>query len=134
MSFATTVPEMVSFLACEFILQEPQSGAKTLVNVAHQINATATPFAARIACYAKLVDGQGEYEYMLRFVDLKTDDTIYQITTPSAPWHSEMDVYELMINLRGLSIPHFGDFEFQLYANGAYLGRHVLKVLEMASA
>ncbi len=134
MSFESPLPEMVAFLACEIILQDSQSGAKTLVNVAHQLNATAAPFPAKIACYAKLVDGGGEYQYMLRLVDLNTDAPIFQYTTPPAPWPREMDVYELIINLQGVTIPYFGDFEFQLHANGAYLGRHVLKVREMNSA
>jgi hypothetical protein len=80
-----------------------------------------------LGIYAKLVEGSGEYTFKIRLVNLKDESLLVDISAPGN-WQVPEAPLEFGMNIRGLQIPAFGDYEFQLFANDVYLGRAVFKV------
>jgi len=58
---------------------------------------------------------------------------VVQVPMPGN-WANPQAPFELGINFRGLVIPDFGNYEFQIYADDIYLGRAVFALDRMELA
>ena len=125
------IPTLLAFLICESVIHDAETQKKTLVGVFDRLLAAGVPVGmSGVGVYAKLVEGSGEYTFKIRLVNLKDESPLLDISTP-ANWAVAEAPLEFGVNFRGLQIPAFGDYEFQLFANDVYLGRAVFKVEKM---
>lgn len=113
------------------MIHDAETQKKTLVGVFDRLLSVSVPVGiACVGLYAKLVEGSGEYAVKIRLVSLKDESTLLEVTTP-VNWQIPDAPVEFGANFRGLQIPEFGDYEFQLFANDVYLGRAVITVVKM---
>lgn len=121
------LPTLLAFLVCDSVIHDAQTKKKTLVGIFSQLISDQVPTGANVGLYGKLAEGSGQYKLMIRLVHLK-DEKLVMEASFDANWAVPDQPLELGINLRGLSIPDFGQYEFQLFANDVYLGRAVFRV------
>lgn len=122
-------PVLLAFLTCESVIHDAETQKKTLVGVFDRVLSGGVPLAIyNIGLYAKLVEGAGPYTFKIRMVNLEDEmPVIGDISTP-ANWANPRAPIEFGVNIKGLFIKAFGDYEFQLFANDVYLGRTVFSV------
>jgi len=122
------IPTLLAFLTCESVIHDAETQKKTLVGIFDRIMSSTVPLqVAGLGLYAKLVEGSGKYTFRIRMVNLKDESQVLDVSIP-ATWALTEAPLELGVNFRGIPIQAFGTYEFQLYANDAYLGRAVFKV------
>jgi hypothetical protein len=125
------IPTLLAFLMCESVIHDAETQKKTLVGVFDRLLSSSAPLqVAGLGLYAKLVEGHGNYTFKIRMVNLKDESLVLDISTP-ANWSRAEAPLEFGVNFRGVPIPAFGDYEFQLFANDIYVGRAVFKVEKM---
>jgi len=110
------------------VIHDAETQKKTLVGIFDRLLSVTAPLqVGGLGLYAKLVEGGGKYTIRIRMVSLKDESQILDISTP-ANWQIAEAPLEFGVNFRGVPIPAFGTYEFQLYANEVYLGRSVFRV------
>ncbi len=126
------VPTLLAMLICDQVITDAETKKKTLVGVFDRYLTTGVPLRANLAVYAKLVDAVGSYLFMLRMVNLKNENPVIDLKTNLFEWKEPRQAMELALNFRGIPIPEFGAYEFQLYANEVYVGRATIDVQRLA--
>ena len=121
---SSPIPTVLAFLICESLIHDAETQKKTLVGIFDRVMAGIAPAVLNLALYAKLVEGSGQCTFNFRMVKLKDESLVVQVPL-QANWANAEGPFELGANFRGLVIPDFGGYEFQLYANDVYLGRAV---------
>jgi hypothetical protein len=124
------IPTLLALLACESVIHDAETQSKTLVRVFDRIQSPGVPVPVSIGLYAKLVEGSGPYTIRIRMVKLKDESPVMEVSG-NANWAEPESPLEFGMNMRGLLIMEFGDYEFQLFANDIYLGRAVFKVQKL---
>lgn len=124
------IPTVLALLICESVIHDAETQKKTIVGVFDRILSGVTPQSINLGIYAKLVEGSGQYTFKIRMVNLKDETPVVQVPI-QANWALPQAPFELGVNFRGLVIPEFGNYEFQLYANDIYLGRAVFSLENM---
>jgi len=109
-------------LICDQVIVEHGTGKKSLIGVFEQLNAFSFPTQTRLAIYVKLVDASGNYDLLIRVVNLKDETKVAEIKA-MANNLSQIAAAEFAINIAGIILPEAGKYEFQLYANDIYLHR-----------
>jgi hypothetical protein len=128
LSEGNLIPTLLAFLTCESVIHDAETQKKTLVGIFDRIMSSTVPLqVAGLGLYAKLVEGSGKYTLRIRMVNLKDEAQVLDVSVP-ANWSVAEAPLEFGVNFRGIGIPAFGTYEFQLYANDNYLGRTVFKV------
>lgn len=128
MSETSPIPTLLALLTCESVIVDAETQKKTLVGLFDRIQSTKVPVQlAGLGLYAKLVEGSGHYTFKIRMVSLHDESQILEIAAP-ADWAVAEAPLEFVMNFRGVPVPVFGDYEFQLFADDIYLGRAVFKV------
>ncbi len=121
------IPTLLAFLICESVIHDAETQKKTVVGIFDRVLAAGAPVPMNLGLYAKMVEGSGEYTFKFRMVNLKDEDPVVEVPVPGN-WTMPQAPLELGVNFRGLVIPAFGSYEFQVYANGIYLGRSVFSL------
>ncbi len=62
---------------------------------------------------------------------LKDESLLYNFDFKGTPEISELQPWELALNMVGLVLPEPGKYEFQLYANEIYLSRITLEAVNI---
>src|SRR5437588_4488510 len=78
------------------------------------------PTPIRLGIYAKLVDAEGDYDILIRLVNLKDESRVADVKAVAKGIQRE-SAAELVINIGGIVLPEPGRYEFQLFANDAFL-------------
>jgi hypothetical protein len=124
------IPTVLAFLVCETVIHDAETQKKTIVGVFDRVLAATVPQSLNVALYAKMVEGNGQYTFKIRMVNLKDETPVVQVPI-TGNWANPQGPFELGVNFRGLVIPQFGTYEFQIYANDVYLGRAVFTLENM---
>ena len=124
------IPTVLAILICDSVITDAETQKKTLVGIFDRALAGMAPQSLNLALYAKLVEGSGQYTFNLRMVKLKDESLVIKVPL-QANWANAEGPFELAANFRGLVVPDFGSYEFQLYANEVYLGRAVFTLQKM---
>jgi hypothetical protein len=126
-----STPNVLAMLVCDQVIQEQGTNKKSLLGIFDNINSPAYPTQLRLAVYVKLSDARGHYNFRLRFVSLRDERTmIPDINIPLDIPESQSGA-ELAINLVGVIISEPGAYEFQLWADDAYLHRITLNAVSI---
>ena len=127
---ANPIPTVLAFLICETVITDAETQKKTIVGVFDRVLAGVAPQSINLGLYAKLVEGNGQYTFMIKMVNLKDEGRVVQVPI-LGNWANPQAPFELAVNFRGLVVPDFGTYEFQLYASDVYLGRAVFSLEKM---
>jgi uncharacterized protein DUF6941 len=122
------VPTLVAMLLCDTVIQDAQTTKKSLIGIFTQVNAIDFPTTVNATVFARLTDAEGKYKFRLDVVNLTENKTILSLPSPhevEAP--SQLALVEIVLQFQRLPVPSAGKYEFQLWANDAYLGRTTME-------
>jgi hypothetical protein len=125
------IPSVVAMLVCDQVITEVGTGKKSLIGVFEHINSPAFPTQIRIGIYARLVDAEGDYEVLIRLVNLKDESRVADIRASAKDIKREAAA-EIVVNIAGMIIPEPGKYEIQLFANDAFLHRVTMNAVFLA--
>src|SRR5665213_3459572 len=95
------IPSVVAMLICQQVIVEQGTGMKSLIGVFENLNSPVFPVATRLAVYAKLLDADGSYDFLIRLVSLKDEKKIADVQGKNVVLNSSTSS-ELVLNISGL--------------------------------
>ena len=119
--FSQVVPFMGAALVCDAIAVDSNSGKKSLIGIFDQINALEFPTQRFVTLYFRISDAQGRYQMNVKFVSLR-DGKVLSETTQEIFLEDRLMQNELVWVIPPLEVPTPGKYEFQLWANSAFVG------------
>jgi len=121
----------LAMVVCDSIIDDRQTGKKTLVGLFNQIGANSFPVRHQsLAVYCSLTEGQGKHAIQLQCVHAVEDKPIMGID-------AELDmadpraIAEMGFTLNGIVFPEPGPYEFQIICEGELVGRRAFQVLKV---
>jgi hypothetical protein len=121
-----------AFLVCDQIIQDTQSGKKSLIGVFHELRAERFPAVhPALWIYANLTDAHGRYVFQLRLVDVERGDVLGRGEPPPIDIPGPLQTTELSAQLRNVALPRAGTYEFQLVANDQMLATKAIRVAQV---
>ena len=124
------LPVIKAFLVCDKVIQDAQTGKKSLIGIFHEIQANTLPtLHHELWIYANLTDAHGKYVFEIRFVNVTDGGRVVghghppPITIPGP-----LQTTELSAQLRRVQLPSEGTYEFQLIANGELAATKAIRV------
>ena len=126
---STRLPVVKAFLVCDQVIQDVQTGKKSLIGVFHEIKAGRFPTVHHeLWIYANLTDAQGRYEFQIRLVSLEDGKALGHGAPPEIQIPGPLQTTELSAQLRNVQLPKPGTYEFQLLANGQLAATKAVRV------
>jgi hypothetical protein len=124
-----TIPSVLAILLCDVIIIDQETKKTTLVGLFENLNVGAFPTMQKVGLFARLTDMEGPYKFMLRIVRLDGDKE--ELMAGAEFEHQANDRLanlNVALNLPGVPFTAPGRHEFQLFADGIYIGRAALAV------
>ena len=115
------VPLLVAALICDVAVADPSTGKKNLIGIFDPINVTNFPSQRPMSLYFKVADAEGRYEFQIRYVQQSTGAMLAEAAGELIA-RDRLASTDLYISFPPLPIPGEGRYEFQLWANGMFLG------------
>ena len=115
------VPLLVAALVCDVAVADPNSGKKNLIGVFDRVNARAFPIEQSFSVYFKFTGAEGRYNFDVRYVQVKANRLL-------AEAEEQIEVSDRLLSQAihmkpvPLLVPEEGRYEFQIWANGNFLG------------
>lgn len=118
-----------AFLVCDQILQDAQTGKKSLIGVFHELRAERFPAVHPLLwIYANLTDAHGRYSFQIRLVDVERGEVLGRGEPPPIDIPGPLQTTELSAQLRNVALPRAGTYEFQLLVNEALIATKAIRV------
>jgi hypothetical protein len=128
-------PVVKAFLVCDQIIQDAQSGKKSLIGVFHELRAERFPAVhPALWIYANLTDAHGRYHFQLRLVDVERGDVLGRGEPPAIDIPGPLQTTELSAQLRNVALPRPGTYEFQLISNEQMVATKAIRVAQVRPA
>jgi hypothetical protein len=125
------IPSVVAMLVCDQVITEFGTGKKSLIGIFENINSSIFPTQVKMGFYARLVDAEGDYDVLIRLVNLKDESRVADIKAEAKGLKRDAAA-ELVLNVAGIVLPEPGKYEFQLFANDAFLHRVTMNAVLMS--
>lgn len=121
-----------AFLVCDQVIQDAQTGKKSLIGVFHELKANRFPAVhPALWIYANLTDAHGSYTFEIRLIDVSRDEVLGRGAPPPIEIPGPLQVTELSAQLRNVQLPTAGTYEFQLLANDQLIATKSIRVTEI---
>ncbi len=120
-ALSPVAPVMVAALVCDTHAVDPSTGKKSLIGIFDRVNASSFPVSRPVTLYYKLTDAEGRYEFEIRFSSPGGEELLAEATGEFTS-NSRLTAMELVVPFPKLPLPAAGRYEFQLWANGMYVG------------
>ena len=125
-------PLLKAFLVCDQIIQDSQTGKKSLIGVFHELRAELFPAVHPVLwIYANLTDAHGRYAFQIRFVDVERNQILGSGVPPPIEIPGPLPTTELSALLRNVNLPRPGTYEFQLVANGNLIATKAVRAIQV---
>lgn len=122
-------PVVKAFLICDQIIQDAQTGKKSLIGVFHELRAERFPAVHPLLwIYANITDAHGRYVFQIRLVDLERNEVLGRGEPPPIDIPGPLQTTELSAQLRNVALPKPGTYEFQLVSNDAMVATKAIRV------
>lgn len=126
------LPVLKAFLVCDLVIQDAQTGKKSLIGVFHELKASHFPAVHPVLwIYANLTDAHGSYTFEIRLVDVSQNDILGRGAPPAIEIPQPLQVTELSAQLRNVALPRPGTYEFQLLANEELVATKAIRVSQV---
>jgi len=125
-------PAVKAILICDQVIHEAGSNRKSLIGIFEEIHLAKFPaHYPRIAVYVNLTDANGEYVLEMR---LQSEDgtEVGRGTTPKMRIENPLATCEFALQISNLVFPGPGQYEFQIFANDAFLASKAFRVRQRA--
>ena len=125
-------PVLKAFLVCDQVLNDAQTGKKSLIGVFHEIRAARYPAVhPMLWIYANMTDAHGRYAFRIRLVDVSRNHVLGQGEPRPIDIQGPLQTTELAAQLQNLTLPAPGTFEFQLWANEDLIATKAIRAIGM---
>lgn len=132
MSARLPQPVVKAFLVCDQIIQDAQSGKKSLIGVFHELRAERFPAVhPQLWIYGNLTDGHGRYVLEIRLVDVEQGTVLSRGEPPPLDIAGPLQVTEISAQLRNITLPRPGLYEFHLLSNGQVLATKAIHATQV---
>jgi len=123
------IPSVLATLLCDWIIVEQGTAKKTLVGLFDILTVAAFPTVQSMGFYARLTDLEGHYHFDVRVVRLAGEEEEL-LGGAQAEFRADdrLAILEMALNLPPVPLAAPGRYEFQLFADGVYIGRAALNV------
>ena len=129
------LPLLKAFLVCDQVIQDSQTGKKSLIGVFHELKASRFPaIHPTLWIYANLTDAHGSYTFEIRLLDMSRNEVLGRGAPPPIEIPGPLQVTELSAQLRNVQLPTAGTYEFQLLANDQLVATKAIRVGEIPDA
>ena len=126
------LPLLKAFLVCDQVIQDAQTGKKSLIGVFHELKASRFPAVhPALWIYANLTDAHGSYTFEIRLIDVAQNEVLGRGAPPPIEIPGPLQVTELSAQLRNVQLPTPGTYEFQLLANEQLIATKAIRVAEI---
>lgn len=122
------VPSVLAILTCDQVIVDAASQKKTLVGVFDAIWVARFPAIQGFGFYARLTDLEGKYKFVIRVIQLDGEKPIGVLESHEISSTDRLGIIEMALNFPPVPFPSPGHYEFQLFANGDFIGRTLLIV------
>jgi hypothetical protein len=122
------VPSVLAILTCDQVIVDAASQKKTLVGVFDAVWAARFPAIQGFGFYARLTDLEGKYKFVIRVIQLDGEKPIGVLESHEISSTDRLGIIEMALNFPPVPFPSPGHYEFQLFANGDFIGRTLLIV------
>jgi hypothetical protein len=124
-------PVLQGVLVCDQAIREFGTNKVTLVGIFDVIFGAEFPLAwtRPTAVYARVTDGQGEYDLRLELVRLDDEQTIGRLEG-RVTIGDRMASVDLIFPIDALRFERAGRYEFRLFAEGHHIGGTMLNVIQ----
>jgi hypothetical protein len=114
---------------CDQVIQDAQTGKKSLIGVFHELRAQRFPAVHPVLwIYANLTDARGRYEFQIRLVDVARNSILGKGAPPPIDIQGPLQTTEISAQLRNVALPSEGTYEFHLVANGQLVATKAIRV------
>lgn len=119
---SNVVPLLLAALVCDSAFQDPATGKTSLIGIFDRIHARKFPAAhGLLNLFIRLTDAEGNYDLQVKFIRLSTGDVLATGQGPLTV-RDRLAGVSLILAFQGVPLPEPGRYEFQIWANSAYLG------------
>ena len=125
-------PVVKAFLVCDMILHDAATNKRSLIGVFHDLGATQFPAVhPNLWIYANLTDAKGKYDFEFRLIDLTRNTMVGGAKPPPIEIPDPRQTAEFSAQLRNLTLPAPGTYEFHLLANNELLATKAIRVVKV---
>ncbi len=114
-------PDCLALLICEGVIEDARSRNKTILNTFNRISAARYPARHdRLAVFLSLTNGHGTYDLQVRVVHAEVaplQEPLLEIAG-KVRFGNPLDVAEMTIDLRGMTIPAAGNYAIEVLIDG----------------
>jgi hypothetical protein len=104
-NLSIVIPVPVAFLVCDQVSQDSVTGKKTIVGVFNNIVSGRFPAQhSQLSLYVKLIDCEGLYDCKLEFVQVSTQDVLFEHAVQITA-RDRHNYHEVVINVQGVQMP-----------------------------
>lgn len=125
------VPSVQAILLCEKIIDEAGTGKKSLIGIFTGINAPGVPVQMSMGIYARMTDGEGNYDFRVDLVHLPTDKKVASAALPPLAVKDRLGPVEVVIQIPLIVFQEFGKYEFQLFGDDVFLGHTSVDLVQI---
>jgi len=124
-------PSVKAILICDQVIHELGTNKKSLIGIFEEIHLPHFPaHYPRIAVYVNLTDAHGEYVLEMRLQSEKGVE-VGRGETPKVKIDNPLATCEFALQVQNLVFPGPGQYEFQIYGNGAFLASKAFRVRQV---
>jgi hypothetical protein len=125
-------PVVKAFLVCDQVIQDAQTGKKSLIGVFHELRSTRFPaMHPMLWIYANLTDAHGRYTIQISLMDVTRNQVLGKGEPPPIDIPAPLQTTELAAQLRNVTLPGPGTMEFQLHVNGELLATKAVRIVKV---
>jgi hypothetical protein len=125
-------PVVKAFLVCDTIIHDAQTNKRSLIGVFHDLGSTQFPAVhPNLWIYANLTDAKGKYEFEFRLLDVTRNALVGGAKPPPIEIGDPRQTAEFSAQLRNLTLPAPGVYEFHLLANNDLIATKAIRVVHV---
>jgi len=125
-------PVVKAFLVCDMILHDAATNKRSLIGVFHDLGSTQFPAVhPNLWIYANLTDAKGKYEFEFRLLDVTRNALVGGAKPPPIEIGDPRQTAEFSAQLRNLTLPAAGIYEFHLLANNELIATKAIRVVHV---
>lgn len=125
-------PVVKAFLVCDTIIHDAQTNKRSLIGVFHDLGSTQFPAVhPNLWIYANLTDAKGKYEFEFRLLDVTRNTLVGGAKPPPIEIGDPRQTAEFSAQLRNLTLPAAGVYEFHLLANHELIATKAIRVVHV---
>ena len=116
-------PILLSAITCGRVIFDKVSGMPSIIDIVQTINAQQFPARhPQIVFYCELTNGHGRTKVKIQIVDAQEEEKTIFEKEGTVEFTDVKQIVTLAMDLHGIVLPRQGEYRFQIFAGGYFLG------------